>query len=193
MFRMQLASRPWEPRQAEPKTGIDGQIHREIVERWHLGTLRNTLNTAQLRGCYCEWQAVSGEGKFWINPAHRLRPSRGEKQGVVLVGAYKPDWSVVRPKWERPCFKKHLFSSRCLWSPSLGQSTLTLKKEPSLQTCHKTKVKKLANLKESTNKAKRVKYCGRAGQVGLNGSNSLTFLQCVFQCVSSKSKHSEKC
>ena len=145
-----------------PKTGIDGQIHREIVERWHLGTLRNTLNTAQLRGRYCEWQLVSGEGKFWINQAHRLRPSRGEKQAVVLVGAYKPDWSVVRPKWEGPCFQKHLstnFLSPCLWS-------LLSAKTPSL--CRNRRVcKHVSKLKQKSLQAS--KLCWFATSEWLNG------------------------
>ena len=116
MFRMLVDRGAQESRaKPRPKTGSAVQIHREIVGRWHFGTLRNTLNTTRLhlRGGYCEWQRVSVEGKFWINRAHRRRPSL-EKQSLVLYWSTGTWLKTVRPNWERPCFQKHLST---LWNP----------------------------------------------------------------------------
>ena len=116
MFRMPMDRGAQESRaKPRPKTGSAVQIHREIVGRWHFGTLRNTLNTTRLhlRGGYCEWQRVSVEGKFWINRAHRRRPSL-EKQSLVLYWSTGTWLKTVRPNWERPCFQKH---QSTLWNP----------------------------------------------------------------------------
>ena len=116
MFRMPVDRGAQESRaKPRPKSGSAVQIHREIVGRWHFGTLRNTLNTTRLhlRGGYCEWQRVSVEGKFWINRAHRRRPSL-EKQSLVLYWSTGTWLKTVRPNWERPCFQKHLST---LWNP----------------------------------------------------------------------------
>ena len=98
-----------------------------------------------------------------------------------------------RPKWERPCFQKHL-SPNCFvslplkplfWSltPSLWRIGSVFKQSFAIVTkCFKTETLKVSVAVSKSSASSRYREDGVKSQ----SDGSFDFLQCFFKCVSSK-------
>ena len=149
MFRMQLASRPWEPRQAGAKNW-----HRRPNSPGNRRALTLGKTPEHVKHCTAErpllrvTACVRG-GQILNKPGASPAAIQGGETGRCIGWCIQARLKCGSTKMGRTLFPEtpvyQLFVSLPL-KPSLGQNTFTLKKQASLQTCLKTETKKLASL-----------------------------------------------